>query len=298
MTTALVLGSGLGLGLWALAVWVAPPLPRLGMVLARATSATPPAPPLLATTQHGWVLRFGGPFVRPQRALGLPSASLRRDLAITGTSIESHLAVKAAATLTGLLAPVVTNLALSAVDMGWGVQIPAIASAVLALAGFVLPDLQMRARAAARRAEARDALSVYLDLVVIALAGGAGVDAALTDASTVGHGWAFTQLRRALAAARITRVSPWQTLRQLGTELDIPELTELAASASLAGTEGAKIRASLSAKAVALRIHQLTEAESQAQSATERMSLPVMTLFTGFLVFIGYPAVDQIIRSL
>lgn len=298
MTGALVLGSGLGLGLWALAVWAAPPLPSLGVVLARVTSATPPVPTLLATTQHAWVARFGGPFVRPQRALGLPNASLRRDLAVTGTSIESHLAVKAVATLAGLLSPVVANLALSTVGMGWGVQIPAVAAAVLALAGFILPDLKIRSRAAARRAEARHAHSVYLDLVVIALAGGAGVDAALADASTVGHGWAFTQFRRALATARITRVSPWQTLRQLGAELDIPELTELAASASLAGTEGAKIRASLSAKAMALRTHQLTETEAHAQSATERMSLPVMTLFTGFLMFIGYPALDQIIRSL
>ena len=52
----------------------------------------------------------------------------------------------------------------------------------------------------------------------------------------------------------------------------------LAASVSLAGTEGAKVRQSLAAKAAALRTHQLTDAEGSAQAATERMSLPVVLL--------------------
>lgn len=298
MTRALILGAGLGLGMWALAVWAFPPLPRLGVVLARLASTAAPTTPILTTGEHGWAARLGVPFIRPQQALGLPSTSLRRDLAIAETSVPTHLAAKAVGALAGLVTPVLANLTLTAGGIGWGIQLPAIAALTLALIGFIVPDMRVKAAAARRRAEVRHALSVYLDLVVIALAGGAGVDAALADASEVGHGWAFTQLRRALATARITRTSPWHTLRQLGTELDVPELTELAATASLAGTEGAKIRTSLAAKAIALRAHQLTDTEAQAQSATERMSLPVMILFLGFLVFIGYPALDQIVRSL
>lgn len=297
MTGALLLGAGLGLGLWGLAVWALPPLPRLGVVLARLNSP-PPATPILTTSDQGWVVRIGAPFVRPQQALGLPSAPLRRDLAVTETSVQAHLATKAVFALTGLLTPSLANLALSAAHMGWGVQLPTIAGLAVAATGFIVADLQVRSRAARRRAEVRHALSVYLDLVVISLAGGAGVDSALADAASVGHGWAFTQLRRALATARITRTSPWHTLRQLGEELDVTELTELAASASLAGTEGAKVRASLASKAMALRTHQLTDTEANAQSATERMSLPVMLLFLAFLIFIGYPALDQITRSL
>lgn len=296
MTGALVLGVGLGLGLWALAVWALPPLPRLAAVAARLNA--PPARPILVTTELGWVVRLGAPFVRLQRAVGLPSASLRRDLAVTETAVQTHLATKAVFALAGLLTPMVANAALTAIGMGWGAQIPAIVSVLLGVAGFVVPDLQVRSRAAKRRAEVRHALSVYLDLVVIALAGGAGVDSALADAATVGRSWAFVQLRRALATARITRTSPWHTLRQLGQELDVTELTELAATASLAGTEGARIRASLAAKAAALRTHQLTDTEAEAQSATERMSLPVMVLFLAFLIFIGYPAIHQIIASL
>jgi Flp pilus assembly protein TadB len=137
-----------------------------------------------------------------------------------------------------------------------------------------------------------------LDLVVIALAGGGGVETALTDASSVGNGWAFGQLRHALDTARLARQPPWQALGRLGTDLGVPELSELAASVSLAGTEGAKVRASLGAKAASLRTHELAEAESAAQAATERMSLPVVLLFAGFLAFIGYPAIDHVLTGL
>ena len=76
------------------------------------------------------------------------------------------------------------------------------------------------------------------------------------------------------------------------------ELCELAASVGLAGTEGARVRESLVAKASSLRAHELSEAESAAQSASERMSLPVVLLFVGFLVFLGYPAVDRILTGI
>jgi len=72
-------------------------------------------------------------------------------------------------------------------------------------------------------------------------------------------------------------VRPWEA----GPRARIGELSELAASVSLAGTEGAKVRASLAAKAASLRTHELAEAETADQAATERMSLPIVMLFAG-----------------
>ncbi|MCZ7537378.1 MAG: hypothetical protein M5T61_16690 [Acidimicrobiia bacterium] len=72
------------------------------------------------------------------------------------------------------------------------------------------------------------------------------------------------------------------------------ELAELAASVSLAGSHGARIRASLAAKADTLRGHQIAETEAAAEAATERMTVPVAVLLFGFLVFIAYPAIAQI----
>ena len=139
---------------------------------------------------------------------------------------------------------------------------------------------------------------MFLDLVVISIAAGAGVEAALTYAGATGRGWAFTQIRAALETARLTRRPPWEALGQLGRELGIPELSELAASITLAGTEGAKVKASLAAKATALRTRQLADAETAAQAATERMSLPLVLLFAGFLLLIGFPAVVHVIFGL
>ena len=93
------------------------------------------------------------------------------------------------------------------------------------------------------------------------------------------------------------RCSPWQCLSELGDELGIVELQELSASLRLAGEQGARIAASLSAKAASLRGHLLARAEASAQSASERMALPTVLLFTVFLLFIGYPAVAEILRG-
>ncbi|MEV8440083.1 type II secretion system F family protein [Actinosynnema sp. NPDC051121] len=297
MITYIALGIGSGIGLWALAVYLFPPRPALGAVLARATA--PPAPaPILATDDTGWAAWLGRPAVAPLRALGLPGPRLARDLAVTGRSTSTHLAEKATLTVAGLLLPVLLTVVLTVAGLGPGFEFPIIAGLVLAAVGFVLPDLQAHAEAAKLRTGFRHALSAYLDLVWISLAGGAGVDSALGDSVNIGRGWAFEQIRRALDTARLTRTTPWATLRRLGEELDVTELAELAASVSLAGTEGAKVRTSLAAKATALRTHQITEAEGDAQAATERMSLPVMALFLGFLAFIAYPALTQVLNGL
>ena len=58
------------------------------------------------------------------------------------------------------------------------------------------------------------------------------------------------------------------------------------------------MRASLAAKGASLRAHELAEAETAAQAATERMSLPVVLLFAGFLAFVGYPAVEHVLTGL
>ena len=55
---------------------------------------------------------------------------------------------------------------------------------------------------------------------------------------------------------------------------------------------------SLAAKAASLRTHELAEAETADQAATERMSLPIVMLFAGFLFFIGFPAVERVLTGL
>lgn len=63
---------------------------------------------------------------------------------------------------------------------------------------------------------------------------------------------------------------------------------------SLAGTEGARIRDSLTIRAATLRAHQAAALEARANSATERMSMPVMLLAAAYMLFLLYPAVTAV----
>jgi len=74
----------------------------------------------------------------------------------------------------------------------------------------------------------------------------------------------------------------------------VVELQELAASIALTGSQGARIRSSLIAKADTLRAQQIVETEGEAEGATERMALPVALLLLSFIAFLGYPAVVSI----
>ncbi len=263
MTAALLAGTGFGLGLLAIAAGLAPRRASLADALDFLTRQRPA--PVVTLDAGGWAARLGRPAAALLAGLGLPGKTLRADLAILGRPPERLLAEQATAAVAGLLlVPAMTGLlAVGGVSTGW--QLPAGGAVVLAVAGFAAPALAVRQEAAARRADVRHALAAFLDLVVIATAGGAGVEAALTYAAATGQGPAFAQLRQALETARLTRQPPWQTLGQLGTELGVTELTELAASITLAGTEGAKVRASLAAKSAAMRARQLAEAEAGAR---------------------------------
>ncbi|MFJ7213597.1 type II secretion system F family protein [Amycolatopsis sp. NPDC098790] len=295
MTAVILFGTGAGLGLWLVLTWAIPPQTSLhGRLINTKDDLV-----LISTfAEIPWATALARPLLPSLRALGLPGDQLARDLRVLGRGTDTHLAVKALLACAGLLTPLVLQGLLVLAFVHLGVEVPLTLAAVLAAAGFLAPDLEVLGKAARARAEFRAALSAFLDLVWITLAGGAGVEAALLAAADVGHGGAFDQLRRALDAAQLTRTAPWSILRRLGDELDISELAELAASISLAGTEGAKVRTSLAAKAAALRTHLVADAEADAQAATERMALPVTLLFLGFLGFIAYPAVTQVLNGL
>ncbi|MEV8515885.1 type II secretion system F family protein [Dactylosporangium sp. NPDC051484] len=296
----LLAGLGTGLGLWLIVVGWFPRPPRLDNALDaphgldRTTDVQPD------TRSSGWTGRWGRPAVRSLRRAGLPLASTRRDLATVDKPVDVHLAEQATATVFGLLLPPVAAslLALGGAGAGAGLAMPAAASLLLGVAGFLAPELSVRSEAAKHRAAFRDALSSFLDLVVISLASGSGVDQALDDAAKVGSGPAYMELRYALTEARLARVPPWDILAALGRRVAVAELQQLAATVGLAGTEGAKVRASLRSRAVALRGRQLTDAEGEANAATERMALPIVALFAGFLIFLGYPAVAAVLGGL
>ena len=144
--------------------------------------------------------------------------------------------------------------------------------------------------ALARRSDMDLAVAVFLDLVNVLLAGGAGVETALLAAAGAGDGWSFEQIRLAIARAQSARRSYWDSLRELGELIGTDSLVEVAHSVQIAGEHGARVRQSLAAKAQALRQRNLARIEHEAEQRTERMGLPMVVLFIGFVLLVGYPA--------
>jgi tight adherence protein C len=238
--------------------------------------------------------RVGRVARRGIEAFGVDFGRYRHDLELVDRSTERHALDKLLGAIAGLLVPNLAGLALTAMGIGLPVGLVAVLSVGTAVVGFLMPDFMLRDEAEKRRGAFRHALSSYLDLVNVLLAGGAGIETALYAAADAGDGWGYQTIRSALRRARLTGQSPWDTFAVLADDLGINELAELAANVSLAGSHGARIRASLAAKADTLRGHQVAETEAAAEAATERMTIPVAVLLLGFLLFIVYPAVSQI----
>jgi hypothetical protein len=153
--------------------------------------------------------------------------------------------------------------------------------------GGLLPVLVLHSEARQAKQSARLVVGSFLNLVVLCLAGGMGIEGALHASARIGDD-----------EVSDTGEPPWDALADLGRNLGVGELSELAAAVGLAGAEGARIRLTLAAKASSIRRHDLADAESQANAVTERLFLPGVFLLVGFLLFIGYPAVARISAGL
>lgn len=295
MTATILLGIGLGAGLLIALTGLFPARIPLTAAIERVHQPRQTINAVVDGT--AWTRLVGGPLAATTVGARV-ERRFHTDIRLVGTSVPELVARMVMAFLAGLIwAPMVAGLmAVGGVPMPW--IIPAWGSLLLGLAGISVPLVALRTEAATRRRGFHHSLSCYLDLVAIRLAGGAGVDGALNHCAEASQSWAFTEIRQALVEARLMGEPPWTGLGRLGEDLGISELCELAASTSLAGSEGARVRTSLTAKARSIRTKGLANAEATAESASERMSLPVVLLMFGFVAFLGYPAVLQVLTGL
>jgi tight adherence protein C len=284
MTTPLLLGGLLGLGVWLVLRGAVPAALPLQAELERFHRP-------VAARRAPWAASVLGLLDGPLR----PRRSLDADLAIDGTSLERHLLEKLALALTGAACPAVIALLTGAAGVALPLGLLAVASVGGVVVGFVLPDLLVRGRAEERRSEFRAALSAYVNVVTIVLAGGGGIETALDAAATSSPAWPFQRIRAVLAQSRMSGEPVWDALDRLGRELQVRELSEVAASISLAGDSGARIRQSLDAKAAAMREHDLARARADAESQSELMAVPTVAMLLAFVLLIGYPAVANVL---
>lgn len=227
-----------------------------------------------------------------------PTQVRRSDLALAGRTAQQH-AVRVLGSAVVLAA--IPPLAAVGATLGGLTVAPAVvvvASAALAALGLIVPGVEIRGVARARRETFVHALSGFLDITAVLLAGGAGTETALHSAAALGDHWPQRQLRAALDRCRLTGQTPWEVLAELGDRLEVDELSQLATSLQLAGEQGARVRTTLTERARALRASQLAHVEARARAVTEQMSVPVALLAVAFMLFVGFPAVWVVLGEL
>src|SRR5947199_371191 len=84
---------------------------------------------------------------------------------------------------------------------------------------------------------------------------------------TVGEGWVFAKIRDTITRAELEGISPWEGLKRLSIELDVPELGAPADIIAIAGEEGAAVGDTLGAQAKSLSGALVTAAKAQANMA-------------------------------
>lgn len=296
---AFIPGALVGAAAALLLYRMAPRAQRAGDVLARMDAdarlrraADPPAGGR-PTRIGGWLASRAAEPGEPG-TLRIPGFTTpRKDLDLLELPAPDFYRRKFQYALVGLFAPI----ALSAVvlpALGLAAALPLAACPLLALALWVAPDQAVRRQARDRRREFVRFVTVYLELVAVAILGESTPDAALSKAARVSDSWVFARLRRELALAELTHTSKWQALDRLGKDVDVPSLSEMARMMRMADNQ-VGIRKQLRASCANLRKQLVSEDGRRADAATNSMQGPIVAMVAPILLLVLIPTALQFI---
>ena len=171
----------------------------------------------------------------------------------------------------------------------------------LAALFYLAPDTYMRRRTSAYHRAIRQSLPEALDLLVICVEAGLGIDQALirvSDEIQIRHpalSEEFSQVNLEQRAGK-PRVQAWRTM---ANRMDIAELTSFVAMLSQADRFGTPIARALSEFAANLRERRRQAAEQRAAKTSVKIIFPlVFFIFPAIFVVLLGPAVLTMFRSL
>jgi tight adherence protein C len=277
MTVPLVLLAGVLIVAGAVAIVIAlvPATPQLAAALARVASdggerGTSPSD---AASRESPSTRVGR-FLFRHSLIGLTDRQ-QQSLRLQDKSVTEFYSDKAVMAIVGALMPAMASCALVLLA-GFSWALPGFVAAVGAVIGFFVPDLILLRTAGISRSSAIEALLVFIDLVTLERLANASATQALHNAANLTEAPVFTQIRVALERAQLEQQSPYGELRRLGTQLNLPELTDIADVMQLDET-GAALSGTLRARVRELRDAHLSREQIKASGAAEGMTL-YMTL--------------------
>jgi Flp pilus assembly protein TadB len=263
-----------------------------GMVLVVGSLATPPAPLQVALDRLDRSVQVdSGTHSLVGRLGRLGGEAPVTDLAVLGWTnhewYRRRLAFVAAGVVIG--GAVAGFLRLFA-EFPLLIAVPALAL-VMGLVAVVVADSDRATRAEQRRDEIRLALTHFLEITSIMLAGGAGAETALEEAVVRGNGVGFRLFSREIAkASENPSMSPFSALRDLGDRLGMRELIEFGNVMILSSENAATVRKALDDKAALIIFRDQEKRKSDALSKNVMMSLPVVGMAGGFILWLMYAA--------
>jgi Flp pilus assembly protein TadB len=282
LVVATLVGSG---GAWLLLTGIAQRRPSLARM---STHLRRPPSLLAAGPLDGWE-RLGRPIACRLRF----RPDVVADLRLIRRSLEVHAAYLVAAGVGGLFGPsLLLAIGQAFGVLSSGVIVPLVAAIGGAIVGPLLVHSSMRSASAEHRHDLRYQLSSYLDVVTMLLAGNVGNEGALRQAAQAGDGRLFVELRRRILVAETSNRSLVSALAQLGDDLDLVELQQVSASASLAASAGAPVAKSLAAKCATLRSALSAEQETDARVRTGKITVPLVGMSLLIMSAVVYPALN------
>lgn len=284
-STLVICGCVAGAGVALLVREMVPAAPKLGPALRRLNP--PPARPGIGSPSGSASQTVWGGWLVDR----VPGRLPRTDLLLIQQTPEQFLVTKVALALAGLLLPVLVVAGWALMGLGVPLFIPGVFGVLAAAALWFVPDWHVRDQAAKARSEFAHAAAAYLELVALRMASNVGAAQALEDAVRVGRGWAFTRIQEALLRARTDKSSPWDALDELGGQLQLPILADVADIMRLSSNDGAAVYDTLRARAKSLRTELLAAQATEANTDSEKMSAPGALLAAIVMFGIAFPAV-------
>ncbi|RMB57867.1 type II secretion system F family protein [Tessaracoccus antarcticus] len=286
---AILSGAMLAGGISLLVLRLAPAPTHLGDAIARLrpltvqiTTTGPTHRPDTETRVGSWAQKH-----LPAGVWGTPP---EHDLAILQRTRTSFYGSKIIAATIGLIIGPLLTLAAMALGVGVPFAIPVIGSIGLGAVMWLMPGAEVKDKARLARAEFSYALGAFVEMVALERLSGSGVPQALQRAADIGDSWAFQRISATLKRTEYTGHNPWDALEDLGNELNLTDLADLADIMRLAGADGTQIYTSLRARAATMRNALLTNHIAAANRTGERIAIPVGLLVIVLAITLITPA--------
>ena len=227
---------------------------------------------------------------RHRLAVSLSQAGIRRPSAVT-VFLSAKVLLLGLCTLLGFA-------------YGWSTQVDAVnlfaLTTICAVVGFFLPNVWLRVAADRRAERILLALPDSLDMLVIAVEAGLGLDAAI---QRVGDemGRTYPELAEEwIISSRETQmgIPRAEAMAKMAERTKVPDMQSLVAIVAQAERLGTSIAQTLRVHAETMRIKRRQRAEERAAKTTIKLLFPlVFFLFPTIFVVILGPAVINILKS-